>query len=166
MRELIKIGNISSAKGLKGEFKVYPENDEVFYLETGDEIFIEGVFEKLIIEKISEYKNMVTIKLKNYSHIDQIKKLRDQGVFIDKKNSKVEIEDGVSAKDVIGFEIIDCDSNEKLGQVIKNVGSEVQEVLLVRKDEIEWMIPFVEAFIKEIDEDEQTIKVKVIEGMI
>jgi 16S rRNA processing protein RimM len=166
MRELVKIGSISSAKGLKGEFKVFPENDEIFYLEIGDKIFIEGVFEDLVIEKISEYKNMVTIKLKNYNHIDQIKKLKNQGIFIDKQDSKVEEEEGLSAREVIGFAVINNSNDENLGEVINSIGSSSQEVLVVNKDEKEWMIPFVEAFIEEIDEEEKVLRVSVIEGMI
>lgn len=165
MRELIKIGSISTTKGLKGEFKVYALDEELYYLEVGDQIFIEGVFENLYIEKITMHKDLVVLKLENYNRIDQIKSFKNQNVFIDSKNIKLEKSDEILADDLLGFEVIN-EENCVLGKVVKVIGSKVQAVLVIENGDNEWMLPYVEKFVVDIVIDEKRIIVDPIEGMV
>lgn len=165
MRELIKIGSISTTKGLKGEFKVYALDEELYYLEVGDQIFIEGVFENLYIEKITMHKDLVVLKLENYNRIDQIKSFKNQNVFIDSKNIKLEKSDEILADDLLGFEVIN-EENRVLGKVVNVIGSKVQAVLVIENGDNEWMLPYVEKFVVDIVIDEKRIIVDPIEGMV
>jgi len=165
MRELIKIGSISTTKGLKGEFKVYALDEELYYLEVGDQIFIEGVFENLYIEKITMHKDLVVLKLENYNRIDQIKSFKNQNVFIDSKNIKLEKSDEILADDLLGFEVIN-EENCVLGKVVNVIGSKVQAVLVIENGDNEWMLPYVEKFVVDIVIDEKRIIVDPIEGMV
>lgn len=165
MRELIKIGSISTTKGLKGEFKVYALDEELYYLEVGDQIFIEGVFENLYIEKITMHKDLVVLKLENYNRIDQIKSFKNQNVFIDSKNIKLEKSDEILADDLLGFEVIN-EGNCVLGKVVNVIGSKVQAVLVIENGDNEWMLPYVEKFVVDIVIDEKRIIVDPIEGMV
>jgi len=165
MRELIKIGSISTTKGLKGEFKVYALDEELYYLAVGDQIFIEGVFENLYIEKITMHKDLVVLKLENYNRIDQIKSFKNQNVFIDSKNIKLEKSDEILADDLLGFEVIN-EENCVLGKVVNVIGSKVQAVLVIENGDNEWMLPYVEKFVVDIVIDEKRIIVDPIEGMV
>jgi len=165
MRELIKIGSISTTKGLKGEFKVYALDEELYYLEVGDQIFIEGVFENLYIEKITMHKDLVVLKLENYNRIDQVKSYKNQNVFIDSKNIKLEKSDEILADDLLGFEVIN-EENCVLGKVVNVIGSKVQAVLVIENGDNEWMLPYVEKFVVDIVIDEKRIIVDPIEGMV
>lgn len=165
MRELMKIGSITTTKGLKGEFKVYALDEELYYLEVGDQIFIEGIFENLYIDQVKSYNELVVLKLKGYNTLDKIKTFKAKNVFIDVIKAKLEISEDIAIEDLIGFKVID-EKDNSFGEIIDIIGSKAQAVLVIKNGENEWMLPYVEQFIVEVNETEHKIIVELIEGMV
>lgn len=164
MRDLLLVGCITSAKGLKGEIKIIEKSAEFNYLEIGDSIFIEGIFDTFIIEKIREVKNNVYLQLKGVQSIDRAQQLLGKNFYIDAANKK-QPEDEYYKEDLMGLQVYDV-QGEFLGEVVDVMDNSVQYILSIAKNDKEWMLPFVDAFIKEIDMDQNKLIVEVIEGMI
>lgn len=164
MRNLCIVGIITSVKGLKGELKLTEKSAEYNYLEAGDNVYVEGVFETLNIEKIREVKNSLFIQLSGINTIERAKELVGKNLYID-ESMKKQPEDDYYSEDLMNLEVYN-ENGEYLGEVVDVLDNSVQYILTIRKESKEWMLPFVDAFVKDIQIDNKKIIVEIIEGMI
>lgn len=80
--DLIKIAKIVSAHGLNGEVKIFPYTDDLNGFKEYNEIYIDGEELEIISQKIAS--KFIVLKLKGFDYIDDVKRLIDKDVFIDK----------------------------------------------------------------------------------
>ena len=89
--------------------------------------------------------------------------LKGKTVFIDRTG--VELPDGRHfIADLIGLDVLDADSGEKLG-VVADVLTPLAHEVYVVKGEHEYMIPAVDEFLVETSVEGGYLKVRLIEGM-
>jgi len=164
--EKLNVGKIVNTQGLKGDVRIYPNKVDKEIFEELEYVFVEGLGEeKFFIEKIRYKKNLVIAKFKGFDHINDIEKYRERDVFIIKDD--LVLEDGeYHIDDLIGCTMIDEVKGE-VGKVVHIMKNKAHETFLVETEEgVEFMVPYVDEFIKEIDMDEKKIYVKLIEGLI
>jgi len=161
--DLIKIAKIVSAHGLNGEVKIFPYTDDLNGFKEYNEIYIDGEELEIISQKITS--KFIVLKLKGFDYIDDVKRLLNKDVFIDKAQMPSLDEGEYYIHELIAMEVY-SEADELIGTVKDVMETSANHVLVVDHDGKEALIPFVKAFIKELDLKRRKIKVKLIEGIL
>ncbi|MEE0742082.1 MAG: ribosome maturation factor RimM [Emergencia sp.] len=163
--EKIKIGRIVNAVALRGEVKVYNYSDRRERYEELSRIIVED--QEYEIEKVRYQQHMVILKLAGVDDRNGAEAMKNKDVFVTEEDLKELPEDTFYIRDLIGLDILEADSGEKLGVLKDVLQPSSQDVYVVAlTDGGEAMIPVVKEFIREVSVEEGFIKVKPIEGMI
>lgn len=161
--DLIKIAKIVSAHGLNGEVKIFPYTDDLKGFKEYNEIYIDGEELEIVSQKIAS--KFIVLKLKGFDYIDDVKRLLNKDVFIDKAQMPSLDEGEYYIHELIAMEVY-SEADEFIGIVKDVMETSANHVLVVDHDGKEALIPFVKAFIKELDLKHRKIKVKLIEGIL
>lgn len=160
--ELIRIGTIVNTQGLKGDVRIYPDTDYRERFEELEYLHVEGLDEKFYIEKVRYKKNLAIIKFKGLDHINDVEKYMNLIVYTE----KLDLEDRVYVKDIIGMKLIDHLKGE-IGVLIDVIQNPAHDLYLVKTtDGRDVLIPVVDEFVKEIDMEKRIINVTLIEGLV
>jgi len=161
--ELIRIGKIVNTQGLRGDVRIYPDTDYVERFEELEYVYVEGISEKFIIEKVRYKKNLAIVKFKGFDHINDVEKYKNKIVYTE----RVELEEGrFYVEDLLGLKIVDETRGEigVLKDVLQNPAHDLYLIKTSAGEEV--LIPVVDEFVKEIDMEEGIIHVTLIEGLI
>ena len=161
--DLIKIAKIVPAHGLNGEVKIFPYTDDLNGFKEYNEIYIDGEELEIISQKIAS--KFIVLKLKGFDYIDDVKRLLNKDVFIDKAQMPSLDKGEYYIHELIAMEVY-SEADELIGTVKDVMETSANHVLVVDHDGKEALIPFVKAFIKELDLKRRKIKVKLIEGIL
>lgn len=165
----IEIGKIQNTHGIKGELKIesYSDFTELRYA-VGNIIYID--FEgKLVPVKINSYrihKNKVLVTLDGYGNINLVEKFKNHIVYM-KDEDRQELDDGEFYIDeLIDMEVVDEDHN-KVGVVIdvEPTNGAQNNLRIEKEDGKTFLLPYVDAFIIEIDEEKNQIVANMVEGL-
>ena len=163
--EYLKLGQIVSVVGIKGELKVYPYTDNANRYDELKEIIIDDNIYK--IEKV-RYKNdnIVVLKLEGINDRNTSETFRGKYIFIDKKEAKTLSEGTYYIFDLIGIDVFDED-DKNLGKVLNVIQNKSQDLYEIQKaDGNTLLLPAVEEFIINVDVKNRKMIVRLIEGLI
>lgn len=161
--DLIKIAKIVSSHGLNGEVKIFPYTDDLNGFKEYKKIYVDGEELEIISQKIAS--KFIVLKLKGFDYIDDVKRLIDKDAFIDKAQMPSLEEGEYYIHELIAMEVY-SEANEFIGTVKDVMETGANHVLVIDHGGKEALIPFVKAFIKELDLKNKKIKVKLIEGIL
>lgn len=161
----LKLGKIIGAVGLRGEVRVYPYTDykekfeEMPYVMTDRGIHYE-------IERVRYIKNTVIIKLKGVDDRNMSEALKEEYLYVFKKDAPPLELDSYYIHDLIGLRAENEDGKMlgHLSDVIQNSAQDIYEVETPEGKKI--LIPAVEEFIREIDLEKGKMRIKLIPGMM
>lgn len=168
MKDKIRVGQIVNTQGLRGEVRIYPLTDRKERFEELDCLYLEDETNmELEIEKVRYKNKLVILKFKDLDSINDVEKLKNKYIAIDKEKIKELPEDTYYIFDLVGLEVIEED-NTYIGKLIDVIQNPTQDLYVVQHEDSKKkiFIPAVKEFIKEIDIDKNIIKVKLIEGMM
>ena len=148
--DLILVGAISCAKGLKGEvlIKYFAQNPSVF--KNYSYIFIGPLRAKYSINRCTSQKENISVTFNEINDRTEAEKLKGQEIFIEKTQLKDLNEDEWYHQDLIGLKVETLEG-KKLGiiKAIYNFGAgDILEIKLTN-NKIE-MIPFNKDFVLDI----------------
>ena len=159
--QFLEAGQIVNTHGIQGEVKIVPWCDTPEFLCQFDTLYLDGRPVKVLARRV--HKGNVLAKLEGVSDVNAAMVLKGKTVFIDRTG--VELPDVRHfIADLIGLDVLDADSGEKLGVVVDVLTPPAHEVYVV-KGEHEYMIPAVDEFLAETNVEGGYIKVRLIEGM-
>ncbi|MFQ7473362.1 MAG: ribosome maturation factor RimM [Anaerovoracaceae bacterium] len=163
--EKIKIGKIVNAVGLRGEVKVYNYSDSEEVYERTPEIYAEDKLLK--VENVRVQKNMVILKLSGIDDRNEAEAAKGVELYITESDLP-ELPEGVFyVRELIGMNVVESEKDMFLGtvtDVIQNIAQDIFEVEQENGKKI--LIPKVDEFILNIDKEQKTIYVKLIEGLL
>lgn len=168
VQEKINIGQVSRTRGLKGEVQIYfdhPDYKEIAY----DFIWVDmpGSPVPFKVRKIKVLTNRTAfVFFEDVKHIKEAEALVGKKVFVNKEDLPVRQDDEFYFEDLVGFQVIDLRSNDKLGEIIEVEELPQQYVATVKADELTWMCPLNEDFIEEIIESEKEIVLNLPDGLL
>lgn len=159
----VLIGKIVNTHGLKGEVRILSEfkyKDKVF--KQGMKIYIG---KDKVCEEINSYRyhkifDMITMS--GYDNINQILKYKGEYVFVNKEDVKLDADEYLD-EDIIGLTVLT--EGRVLGVVKKIEKHNVNEILVVKNDEKNYLIPYNFDIIESIKLDEKCMIVKNIVGL-
>ncbi|OUO36870.1 ribosome maturation factor RimM [Flavonifractor sp. An306] len=159
--QFLEAGQIVNTHGIQGEVKIVPWCDTPEFLCQFDTLYLDGKPVKVRAARV--HKGNVLATLDGVNDVNGAMALKGKTVFIDRTN--VVLPEGRHfIADLMGLEVIDAASGEKLGVVADVLTPPAHEVYVV-KGEHEYMIPAVDEFLAETNVEAGYIKVRLIEGM-
>ena len=168
MENMLRVGVITSAHGIKGEVKVFPTTDDAkrfkelkkVILDTGKEYI------PMEIEHVKFFKNMVILKFRGYDNINEIEKYKSRDLLIT-RDQAVDLEpDEYFITDLIGLTVV-SDQGAELGilkDVLETGANDVYVVAM--KDGKELMLPAIGDCILNVDLEQGRMEVHVLEGLM
>lgn len=164
------IGRVGKPHGLKGEFGVrtqvpYPEQ-----LLDLDKVYISGDFGML--QPYSIRSSRLDLKGSRQTFFVFLDMVADRNAASAMMGKEIFIETGQldleedDPDNLTGYRVLDMGGNA-IGEVLETMENPAHPILRTRiEGKGEVLIPFVEAFVYEIDDDETTVTVVDIEGLL
>ena len=157
--ELICIGKIVNTHGIKGELRILSDFRHKQTVFKKDMVFYVGRNkDKYIVNSYRHHKVFEMVTFKGYTNINEVEFLKGSKVYVDINDIKLENE--FFSYKLIGFDVII--DNKNVGQITEIINTPANEVLRVNKI----LIPYVPSFIEKIDEENKTIYIKNIGGLL
>lgn len=165
----IEIGKIINTHGIKGELKIISSSDfEEERFAVGNSVNIQFGKELIPMEVASfrRHKGCLLVAFKDLMNINFVEKYKGCVISVDSDEMQELDEDEVYFYQLIDCKVIDEENNE-LGMVVEIIETAAHDILRIRNDEgKEVLIPYVDAFIVDVDVDEKVIIVHLIEGFV
>ncbi len=168
MKERLEVGQIVNTFGINGFVKVYPYVDDIYRFDNLKKVHIKSKKEEkeLQIEDVKYQKNMVLIKFKGIDKIEDAEKLRNSYIEIDRADA-IPLEEGqYFIADLLGLDVY-LDTGEKLG-ILDDIYNSGSSDIYVVKNELgkQFLLPYIDDVVKQINLEEGKIIVHIIEGLI
>ena len=155
--EFIEAGEIVNVHGLRGEVKVLCWLDDPEMLCEFDRCRING--KEYEMEQVRVQKTCNLVKLQGIDTVEEAQKMRGKIVELYREDIDEEV---IFAAELIGMEVFAGEENiGKITDVLTYPGNSVYVV----KGQYEYKIPAVSQFILETNMEENTMQVKLLEGM-
>lgn len=157
-------------RGSKGDLKVESMSDFPERFDSLQEVFVRkpGTTDalRMKLEKSEFVKNYAVMKLKGVDSYDDAASYLGSEILV-RESERVSPPEGTYFVDsLIGMNVVNA-AGEKLGTVENVLSNLKQSILLISSlDGKEINIPFVNAFVKKVDETSKEITVELIDGLI
>ena len=153
---MLYIGNLVNTHGIKGETRIISNfKYKNILFKPNNNIYINN--EKLKIKTYRKHKNYDMVTFEGYNDINDVLKFKGSKVYINKDEYKFP---GFLNEDLYGKKVY---NNDKYIGTLENIIKGGSGELLVVKGKKQYLIPYVDEFVKEINED---IKLNLIKGLI
>lgn len=154
----MRLGQIVGAHGLRGQLKVEPLTDFFERFAKGTVVTIQGV-ERTITE-FTVHKGRPLIRVAGISDMTTAQQL--QWAYVEGADEELELDDDeFLIEDLIGMRVVTTEGRD-LGVVTEVLENPAHEILVAG----DVLIPFVDEFVGEIDDEAKVILVKLIPGML
>ncbi len=170
MDGLILIGIARKVRGSKGDLKIESMSDFPERFRTLEEVLVrrpnaaEAV--KMKIEKSESVNNYAVMKLKGVNSYDDAAALVGSEILVPESQRVTPPHGTYFVDSLIGMNVVDT-AGAAVGIVEDVLSNLNQSILLISMpDGTEFNLPFVGAFVKEVDEGKKEIRVELIEGIV
>ena len=157
----LEAGQIVNTHGIRGEVKIVPWCDSPEFLLQFDTLYLDEKPVRVLEARV--HKGNVLARLEGVDGVNAAMVLKGRTVSID-RTGVVLPEGRHFIADLLGLDVLDADSGEKLGVVADVLTPPAHEVYVV-KGEHEYLIPAVDEFLIETNVEGGYIRVRPIEGM-
>lgn len=167
MENYFVIGNIVNTQGIKGEVRVMPTVDDVSRFELLDHIFVDRKdnIKEYEIENVRFHKQFVLLKLKGIDDMTAAETLKGTVVKITEDMAVPCEEDEYYIRDLYDMEVVTVEG-EKLGIISDVIFTGANDVYAVKNEEgKEILIPAIKDCIINVDVENNTMTVKLLEGL-
>ncbi len=155
------VGKIIGTHGIKGELKI--KSDTSFErFKVGNKLYIEKHI-PITINSVRVHKGMVLITINNLQNINDVLEYVNKEIYV--PHNRSELKKGeYYYEDLIGLQCFN-QNNVNIGKVNDLIEVPQGLILEIIKDGQTFMVPYVKAFVKEINIQEQKIYIQEIEGL-
>lgn len=160
--ELIHLGRIVNAHGIRGEVRIQPTGMDPSLLTEFDTFYLDG---KAVTPTANHvHKNMVLMKFPGIDDMDAALALKGKDLYLRREDANLE-EGAYFDEELLDMEVFNAETGEPLG-VIKAVENYPAHQVYTVRGVREYLIPAVPgAFIHSVDLDANRMEVHVWEGM-
>lgn len=161
----IETGKIVGTHGIKGEMRVQPWCDTPEFLTKFKTLYLDKNGENSIkISSSRAHKNIVLLKAKDVNTIEEAESFRGKVLYLDREDAV--LPKGVFFQcDLIGCEVFDADTNEKLGEISDVSQTGANDVWHIKKDGKEYLIPSIPDVVINVDIDENKVVIRPLKGI-
>lgn len=155
---MLYIGKVAGTHGIKGEIRIISNfKYKSLVFEKGNHLYIDD--DTLTINTYRVHKNYDMVTFENINDINDVIKYKGKEVYIDRNEY---VFPDILNEDLIGANVYG--NGQPIGvlsAIRKNIN---QELLVIKKDDKEYLIPNVDAFVKTKTKDR--IDIELIEGLL
>ena len=165
MKQFLETGKITGTHGLKGEVRVQPWADSPEFLAEFDELYLDKGAKKIGITSSRVHKNMLIMKIKGVDSIEEADRLRNKVLYMNRDD--VELEEGAFfIQDLIGLDVIDDDTGERIGRLVDVSETGANDVYHVKTDDgREYLIPVIPDVVRDISPEDGYVKIFRMKGL-
>jgi len=161
-KQFLEAGKIVNTHGILGEVKILPWCDSPEFLCQFDTLYIDSAPVRVVSAR--PHKSCVLARLEGVDDVNAAMRMKGKVLEIDRTG--VELPDGRHfITDLIGLEVRDAESGAVLGRIADVLTPPAHEVYVVKGGAHSYMIPAVDAFVKETNVEDGYVRVQLIEGL-
>ena len=167
MEQYLQVGIISSTHGIRGEVKVFPTTDDPARFKVLKNVILDTGKEQIPMEiqGVKFFKQFVIVKFKGIDNINDIEKYKGKSLLVTRENASPLEEDEYYIADLIGMAVFTEDG--EFGVLKDVIETGANEVYVVdSKEHGEVLIPAIHDCILDVNVEEQTMKVHLLDGLI
>lgn len=167
--ELVNIGRISTAVGLKGEVRATLYSRDSNNLKEGKHLLLKRAKENIetVCEKSRYQSDKLIVKFEGIDDRNQAEFLKGMEIFISEDQLEELPKGEHYVRDIVGYSVVDIATNSEIGKLTDVIQNTAQSILEVKTDAgKQVLIPAVPAFLKQIDDDKEVIEVELIPGFL
>lgn len=157
----IYIGEVVNTHGIKGEIRIisnFQYKDKVFIKDMT--LYLGSRHQKMTINTYRKHKNFDMVTLKGINNINDAIIFKGDKVYIDRNSIEI---NGYFDEDLIGINVVNDD--KIIGKVEKIIDTLAHRIIVISGNK-NYMIPYVNEYIKDIDLDNKTMTINVIKGLL
>jgi 16S rRNA processing protein RimM len=165
--ELIALGHLVRPHGLRGELRMRPYNPDTTALEGGTTVFLrrDGEHEQRRLNSVRRHKNVVLLTFEGCDDIDAAQELVGCEVCLSPDRLAPLAPGEIYHHELVGMRVRTTDG-EDLGTVAEVMAVPSNDVLVVRDDTREHLIPLIADVVKEIDVAARSVVIEPIPGLL
>lgn len=173
------VGKVKDAHGLRGDLYVLIFSGDISWLpkmksfglgalpDRGTEVSPEAVSATFMVASAKPFKQGLIIKAQDIADRTAAEKVRGQGFYVpaDFFVSDPEEDDGIYLAEIEHF-TVELENGDVVGPIIGFASNGAQDLLVVKTATGEAEIPFVEAFLVDIERDRKVVVMDLPEGLL
>ena len=163
--QLIEIGRTTKSHGYAGHLKILLNEEVKAFLEMETLFLLEGGKHlPYFVEETGKIKdNTIILKIEDIDSKEAAHGLLNKTVFADEQN--VELEQKTTEQPLLGWKVVDANAGE-LGLIEDIVEMPQQQMAQLTSQGQEILVPIVEEYIENQDEQQKILQVNLPEGLI
>jgi 16S rRNA processing protein RimM len=173
VRNVRQVGTITRPHGVRGEVKVRPESDDPARLVALQTVYLGRSAEEAVAYTVRAAFTQplaagiaVVYALDGVGDREAAAGLHGQEVFALESDLPPLEEDEVFLSDLVGCSAVDADGSP-IGDVVEVLDLPGQHMLVIRTSSgEEVMVPFVDAFVSDVDLEQRRIVITPVEGLL
>ncbi|MBO6108357.1 MAG: ribosome maturation factor RimM [Eubacterium sp.] len=168
MDDMLRVGVVTKAHGLRGEVKVYPTTSDperfrdldVVYLVTDKDVLT------LHVTGVKYFKELVILKFEEFDNVDMVKDFHQCDLMVTREDA-IELGEGeYFLYDVPGCTVISDDGDE-IGEVVDVIETGANPVFVIRmEDGKEVLFPVIDECILSVDIEEKKVTAHIMDGLM
>lgn len=166
--EQIVIGKLVNTHGLRGDVKIKPMTDFTdIRFRVGASIHLQSgsALLPLEIQSVKENKGMLFVHFVGYDDINLVEGWKGSLLSIDRDQTHALDEDEAYFFELKGCEVVD-ENGQFLGNVSEVLETSANAILRVKRDGLEFLVPYVKAFILDFSRSEHKVTIRMMEGLL
>ena len=149
MRDMIKVGTITSTHGIKGEVKVIGDNP-CFSKDFQHPLYIDTVpVTRVHIKSVRNQNGRLIVAFKEFDNINQVECFKNMAIFATRDSLGELEEDEVYLQDLIDMEVYN-EEGKYIGVVVDIREYPQCYYLVVKNNDKQYLIPFIKEFVVDI----------------
>lgn len=167
MEQFLQVGVISSTHGIRGEVKVFPTTDDPARFKKLKNVLLDTGKERieLEIQSVKFFKQFVIVKFRGIDNINDIEKYKGKSLMVPREDAVQLEEDEYYIADLIGMEVYT--DGGRFGTLKDVMETGANEVYIIDSDEHgEVLVPAIQDCILDVDVEKQTMKIRLMDGLI
>lgn len=161
---MIRIAEIINTRGLKGEckLKLFTDQDDVRF-QKGNALYLDPQT-KLTVKNYSTYKGFGYVQFEEITSLEQAEKLKTRTLYLPKEELTELEDDEFYYHELNGCHVYN-QNGEDTGVVSDILETGANLVLRVKNENGQYLLPFVGAFVVEVDPEAKKIVIEEQEGL-
>ena len=164
LKKYIECGEIVGTHGVRGEVRVNPWCDTPKFLTKFNKFYLTSDGLKYLeAEKVRPNNNIVLIKFLNIDTIESATELKGTKIYIKREDANIGNRHFID--ELIGCEVFDSATNNKLGDISDVTQLPSNDVWHIKMGDKEYLIPAIDSVIDSIDVENNRVIITPLKGI-
>ena len=168
MEDRFQVGIITASHGVRGEAKIYPTTDDPKRFKRLREVILDSDGRDILleIEGVKFFKNFVILKFKGIDTPEEIQKLRQRSLYVDREHAVRLGRDEYFIADLMGLRVLN-EAGEEIGVLREVMETGANDVYVIDlKDGRELLLPAIKECVLGVDIEAGEIQIHILDGLL